>query len=368
MSDISFLPSDKKEQEEEIRRESLKTASTAVVSMHVPETEEEDVEIIEVDASEVDQMLIGEPLYTRLYYKASLFVDSLKQKYLAPRPIEAPAKTPPQFFKPPAKGAEAPAKTPTKPGETPAVLPKTQVGKQEPQPTTPPKPGEAPAKPKAFIRPAAKKPTTGRRVRIIKRVRKPVHVSLLDEQVMRELHINIPKRQFTLVFLTILFGVIFTGAFLLLDQAIAQALTQQEVIQSQYISVRNDVKIEQDKWQAFQDLEPRLIALNDLLDTHISANKVLQFLEENTLVDISYHNFMMSDDGRVNLGVTATDYNAAARQLLIFEESPYVQAAESNSFATANLEGKTYVSFQLVLYLKPEIIHFSDQKNDTPVK
>lgn len=349
MSDISFLPSSLREKEEELKKESLKTAPTGVVSMHVPETEEEDVEIIEVDASEVDQMLIGEPIYTRLYYKASLWFDSFREKYLSPRPEERPAKAPPQFFKAPEKGAKAPA-APAKPGAKP-----------EPQ-AAPAKPGEPakPSKAKARIRPAAIKPHTGRRVRIIKRVRKPVHVSLLDERTMRDLHINIPKRKFTLVFLTLLFAAIFSGAYLLLDSAIAQAVSEQRIVQNEFDKVRADVIVEQNSWQSFQDLEPRLIALNDLLESHISASKVLIFLEENTLEDVSYSTFLMSDDGKVNLNVTALDYNAAARQLLTFEESPYVQAAEANSFTTIQKDTGKFTSFQLILQLKPEALLFKD--------
>ncbi|MBD3281897.1 hypothetical protein GF391_04075 [Candidatus Uhrbacteria bacterium] len=349
MADISFLPENLRQKEEEMKKQGSQTASSEVVSMHVPETEEEDVEIIEVDASEVDQMLIGEPLYTRLYYKASLLFETLKEKYFAPRPEERPAKAPPQFFKPP-KAKEAPAK----PGEAP-----------KPEPAKAPAKAEAPAKeekptgkPKARIRPEAAKPRTGRRVRIIKRVRKPVHVSLLDEQTMRDLHINIPKRKFTLVFLTIFFAVVFAGAFLLLDQAIAQAAAESNAVQRELAQVRSDVKSEQDKWRAFQDLEPRLLVLNDLLDSHVSANNVLDFLEQNTLVDVSYSSFMMSEDGRVNLGVTASSYAAAARQLLIFEESPQIASAQSNSFTAAELEGDEYVTFQLILELEPEALLF----------
>ncbi len=358
MSDISFLPSSLREQEEEIKQDSLKTSSIGVVSMHVPEAEEEDVEIIEVDASEVDEMLIGEPLYTRLYYKASLLVDRLKEKYLTARPIESPAKTPPQFFKPQAKGQKTPIGVSSKPVSAQTELQKTPIGSLVPNSTEPGQLAEIPGKPKARIRPATIKPSTGRRVRIIKRVRKSVHVSLLDEQQLRDLHINIPKRQFTLVFLTILFILIFSGAFLLLDQAIAQAVTKQSDVQSKYIAINQDIKTEQDKWRAFQDLEPRLIALNDLLDTHVSASQVLKFLEESTLEDVSYGSFVMSEDGRINLGVTAANYNAAARQLLIFEESPYVQSAESNAFSKSQQEGVQFVTFQLVIYLKPEALRF----------
>jgi Fimbrial assembly protein (PilN) len=356
MSDISFLPSGLKDQEEEIKKQSLKAAPTGVVSMHVPETEEEDVEIIEVDASEVDQILIGEPLYTKLYYKASLFVDSLKEKYLKPRPAEAPAKAPPQFFKPPVKGAA----TPAKPGE-PAkpLVSAAKPGELIKTPIVGAKPGEI-AKSKARIRPATTKPTTGRRVRIIKRVRKPVHVSLLDERTMHDLHINIPKRKFTIIFLTLLFAAILGGAFLLLDQVVTQAISEKNIVKNELDKIHTDVKVEQDKWIAFQDLEPRLIALNDLLETHISANKVLKYLEDNTLEDVSYSSFMMSEDGQVNVSVTALNYDAAARQLLTFEQSPLIQAAESNSFSTIEQEGNEYVAFQLTLLLKPEALLFKD--------
>lgn len=355
MSDISFLPSSLREKEEEIKKESLHAAPKETVSMHVPESEEEDVEIIEVDASEVDQMLIGEPLYTRLYYKASLLFASLKEKYLEPRPAEAPPKTPPQFFKPPE----------TKP--KPAEKTSTPVAKTK-EPEMPAKDAQIKppeAKPKAKIRTASIKPQTGRRVRIIKRVRKPVHVSLLDEQTMRDLHINIPKRKFTLVFLSILFAAIFGSAYLLLDQATAQAVSEQKLIQSRYNEVKESISTEQGKWRAFQDLEPRLIALNDLLETHVSANKVLKFLESNTLKDVSYTSFMMSSEGRINMAVTAGSYDAAARQLMIFEDSPMVKAAEANSFNIGEKDGQSFVSFQLVLYLQPDALLFKETKTET---
>ncbi len=361
MTDISFLPGSYKEKEEELKKQSLKTAPKEPVSMHVPETEEEDVEIIEVDASEVNEMLIGEPLYTKLYYKASLLFDTIKDKYFQPRPAEKPPKEPPQFFKPP-KGEVAPAKsaqTKAEPQAKPSV--KTSATEAPQEQVAPSKPSETPQKPKARIKPKVTKPRSGRRVRIIKRIRKPVHVSLIDERTMRDLHINIPKRKFTLVFLTILFAAVFGGAYLLLDQAIAQAVTEQKLVQSKYAATQQETKAELEKWRAFQDLEPRLIALNELLGTHVSAVNVLKFLEENTLKDISYSSFMMSEEGRVNLAVTAQNYNAAARQLLIFKESPQIISAESNAFNSSEQEGRDYVSFQLILQLEPSALLFSSQ-------
>ncbi len=345
MADISFLPSSYKEQEDEIKKDSLKTAANEPVSMHVPETEEEDVEIIEVDASEVDQLLIGEPIYTRLYYRASLFIDNLKTKYLEPRPLELPAKTPPQFFKAPDKIKQATV------GSAPAS---TQTPGSQMVAKTDEKQGVS----KAKIRPSAMRPMSGKRVRIIKRVRKPLEVSLLDEGMMRDLHINIPKRKFTLVFLTILFIAVFAGAFLLFDNAIARAVSDQSVIQGNLNQTNKKLSDEQAKWKAFQDLEPRLLTLSSLLETHISVNKVLSFLEEITLQDVSYGSFMMNEDGRINLSVTAVSFEAAAAQMLAYETSPYVQLAEANAFSISTDSGIKRVTFQLVLQLKPEALRF----------
>jgi hypothetical protein len=345
MADISFLPSSYKEQEDEIKKESLKTASNEPVSMHVPEAEEEDVEIIEVDASEVDQILLGEPIYTRLYYRASLFVDNLKTKYLEPRSLEPPPKTPPQFFKTPQKtesasGAQAQPLAQGAPQATPAVpgADKKTVG--------------------ARSRSAVIRPSTGKRVRIIKRVRKPLEVSLLDEGMMRDLHINIPKRKFTLIFLTFLFGVVFTGAFLLFDNAIVRAVSDQAEAQNILNQTNKNISEEQAKWKSFQDLEPRLLALSALLETHVSVNRVLAFLEEITLQDVSYGSFMMSEDGRINLSVTAVSFEAAAAQLLAYETSPHVASVEANAFSLSDNMGIKRVTFQLVLQFKPDSLRF----------
>ena len=345
MSDISFLPESFRDKEEELKKDSLHEAPEAPVSMHVPEAEEEDVEIIEVDAAEVDEMLMGEPLYSRLYYKLSLWVDSFKEKYLKARPAEPPPKLPPQFFSPP-KTAQS------KPSDTKATAQPAKTGTAAKTPPTP----VASIKPaKAKIVPSGSK---GRRVRIIKRVRKPVHVSLLDDEVMRQLRVNIPKRKFTLVFLIVLFALVFGGTYFLLDKAEAQASAEFHAVDQNYKKLKSEIAVQQDKWQTFQDLEPRLIVLNDLLDNHISVLTLLRFLEKNTLKEVSYGNFLIDNTGKLSLTVQASSISVAARQLKILNESDVISKAEASSFTIKSGQDQG-VNFQILIQLKPEALRFT---------
>ena len=67
---------------------------------------------------------------------------------------------------------------------------------------------------------------------------------------------------------------------------------------------------------------------------------------------------MMNDTGRINLSVTAVNFEVAAAQMLAYENSPYVQSAEANAFSSSKESGIGFVSFQLVLQLKPEALRF----------
>jgi len=367
MGDISFLPQSLRKQEEEIKYSSLEQEQAASVSMHIPKSEEpEDIEIIEVDEAEVEQMLIGEPLYSRVYYKLSLWIDDLRDKYLKPRPIEPPPKLPPQFFTPPKTVREPlpPAKTqavsavpptaspiPSAPEAQPSLAPAVKEGVKSQSPAA------IAARPKARIIPSGATPR--RRVRIIKRVRKPVSVSLLDEDYMRQMQVNVPKRQFTAIFLFVLFGVVFGASYLLLDRLQVAAAADNQVLSQNLSDLKNQITVEQQKWNGFQDLEPRLVQLNALLNDHTSVNRILTFLEEHTLSDVSYSNFTMDNTGRVSLSATAGSLAATARQLIIFREASEVAAVDSTAFQFVNTESGSSVNFQLLIQFKPSAFKFA---------
>ncbi len=379
---MSLLPQSFRDKEEELKKQQAAEQDPAETSsMHVPKEEGDDVEIIEVEEGEVDQVLKNEPLLSRAIYQAGAIFEKLRDKLFAPRKLEPPAKSPPQFFQPAKKPAVA--VTQPKPVATAAITPKPAEKVTLPITPSAPSmgvPGQTPAKPltipspvAAPVAPAQAKPiaspakariipssTSPRRVRIIKRIRKPVHVSLLDDEVMRQMQVNVPKRKLTLVFLTLFAGAVFVASFFLLDQQQAIANESNLAASQELKALQGQVKDLQGKWSSFQDLEPRLVALSGLLDKHISVLNVLKLLEQRTLATVSYGGFLMDNTGQIQLSVTAPSYDAAAKQLQIFNESPEIKTVEANAFSY--VEGTTdrpaSVNYQLKLQLQSEALLF----------
>ncbi len=358
MSDISLLPDQFREKEAEIvHQETVAEQPTGSLSMHVPKIEEEEIEVIEVEEGEVDQLLVGEPFYSRLYYRMSLWVEEAKDKLFHARPVEPPPKLPPQFFKTPEQAPAKPMAAP-KPEAAPVpapgapAVPPVAVTEAKPVETKPGTP-TLPGKPKARIIPSA--PSRGKRVRIIKRVRKPVQVSLLDEQFVSAMQVDVGKRKFVLAFLTVFFGAIFAGSYYLLDRVQTAAAQEQAQVDSGYQQLKAQIGDAQAKWSAYQDLEPRLIAFNDLLDKHQALSRVFEFFERNTLADVAYSNLTVDQSGKASLTVTAASYAAVARQLAIFKEAPELATYDANAFAGSPDKG---VNFQLSVQFKPAALSY----------
>ncbi|MHB8831358.1 MAG: hypothetical protein ACYC44_04580 [Patescibacteria group bacterium] len=361
MTDISLLPQDFRDKEEELKKQQgAEQPPAGDSSMHVPKEEAEDIEVIEVEEGEVEQVLSNEPFLTKMIYKAGVWLEGMRDKLFKAHKPEPPPKAPPQFFAPPKKPviSAQPAATSPKPmaGQPPVKLP-TPPGAT---PTVPQMPATKPAaaplpQAKARIIPSA---ATPRKVRIIKRTRKPVHVSLLDEDVVRQMQVNVPKRKFTLAFLTVFFAAVFVASFFLLDQQRANAAADQQAANQEMQSLKGQIKDMQGKWATFQDLEPRLMALNDLMDHHVSILNVLKFLEQRTLTDVSYSGFLLDSGGQVHLNVTAPTYQAAARQLMIFKDSPEVKNVDANSFTYLSDGKGANVTFPLTLQLQTQALLF----------
>ncbi|MFA6160882.1 MAG: hypothetical protein WCT54_03855 [Patescibacteria group bacterium] len=363
MSDISLLPQDFRDKEEELKKVTTPEEHPGETLMHVPQEDAEDIEIIEVEEGEVDQVLKGEPLLSRLIYKSGVWIDEMRGKLFKTQRQEPPAKSPPQFFKPPLDRSSNIEVRSSKTEVTNVAKPileskqtsesKAQVTDAKVQPQT----ANPLSRPKARIIPSSASP---RRVRIIKRVRKSVHVSLLDQEVVRQLQVNVPKRKLTLAFMTLIFAAVFAAGYLLLGQQQAVAQTAKQNTDMQANDLRGQITTMQDQWASFSDLEVRLIALNNLMEGHVSVLNALKLLEQKTLSDVSYGGFLMDNTGHINLGVKAPSYEAAARQLQIFKESPEVKTVEANAFSkTEASSGVTAsVSFQLSLQLQNEALLF----------
>jgi len=379
MSDISLLPEDMREKEEK-KREGTTTQATSTggLKMHVPEAEpEEDIEIIEVDEGDLASVLADEPFMTRLTYKLSSAIDGIRGKLFEKREEAPPPKVPPQFFKPPKQGLVS--KTPMRGGASirpvsgasgaPVMRPASggagrfavQGGAQRPtmaavhgmpvaeRPAAGAKAGEAS---RARITPQQGVP---RRVRVIRRVRKPVRVSLISSKELAALTVDVTKRKWTLSFVACSFAAVLVGGSLFLDGQIADARGRMSVIEGELQSTRNQAQQRLKAWSAFEDLQDRLGLLDSALQRHIVISRFFDFLEMNTIPTVSYTGASWTAEGTLTLDATTDTFESAARQIVAFRQSDVVKRADSSSFMVAggiNGEPKR-VTFQVLLALNP---------------
>lgn len=333
MPDISLLPDEARKKEREAVASQKGSSGTPVggLKMHIPEAEvDEDIEIIEVDEGDLGAVLADEPFLTRFMYRASAFVDTLRQKMTNGAQKAPPPKLPPQFFTPPSGG-----KATLPPGAAAAM----SGGKG------------ASGAPRARITPSAEVP---RRVRVIKRHRKPVQVSLISTEDVLAYRIDIGKRQWTLAVLIIVFAAFIGGGYWLLTDRIQAARATVAELDRQMDETVRDIDRAEGTWSAYRDLQRRLTALGDLLDEHVVVSRAFDLLESRTLPNVAYRGATLSGQERLSLDAVADSYSSAARQLVSFRQSPFVRAAESTSF-TAQIDGETgeatLVSFQLLIDL-----------------
>ena len=399
--DISLLPEGMRKNEDAMKKTEPAKADSGASELRfsTPLNEEEDIETIEIDEGEVEQVLASEPFLTRLAFKTSEFFEGLKSKLLHPGEPEPPPKLPPQFFAPPpakpkpvltpaapaltpsgsapsssavAAGTSTPTPSaastgastafstvPAKPAATPAQAGASLLASSVAAPGSPPSPAAAgaAAKPKARIIPAEKTP---RRVRVIKRVRKPVRVSFVSEEDLRLLHVDISKRKFTLAILTLLFVASIGVGVFALGQQQAAADAELAAAKTQSADVLSVTAEKQKEWSNFQDLQPRLKALIGLLNQHMSPTHLLASLEKTTLKDVQYGSFSLTPDQRVSLPVITDSYESAARQIVAFQHASFVKSVDASGF-TALYDSKNpllpkSVTFQVTLTLSPSAL------------
>jgi Tfp pilus assembly protein PilN len=343
MSDISLLPEELRGKEEEVRggtKPLEKKPQEGALAMHVPEAApDEDIEIIEVDEGDLAAVLSDEPFMTRFTYQLSAAIDKLKDRLFKKEEALPPAKLPPQFFKPPKPGlvTKAPA-----PGAKPGAA-------------SGPQPGMPKGKPRARIVPQE---VTPRRVRVIRRVKKPVRVSLITAEELASLSIDIGRRRWTFAVTAVLFAVLIGAGYYLLNRQTDESRARLADVRGQLEETRATSAERQETWSRYEDLEDRLTMLDEVLNEHVVISRMFDFLELRTLPSVAYRTAAWSSDGEFVLDVITDSYETAARQIVSFEQSDSVLSVDATSFTAAQSDGEeegateiTEVSFQLILEL-----------------
>jgi Tfp pilus assembly protein PilN len=353
MSDISFLPEHLRGQEEpKTSSAPAASAAPADLRMHIPQApQEEDVEILEVDATDLGAVLAGEPWLTRLTYRVSAALDRLKMVLQGEDSHAPPPKLPPQFFTPPKNGLV------TKTSAAPLPPPGARLNEAQ---ASAPRPMESEttsrARPGVRITPSGE---PSQRVRVIRRVRKPVRVSLISAEDMVALSVDIPKRRWTLGVVSVLFAGIIVGGYVLLSGRVSDARAAAAGLNQDLTNIRAEIRERQQRWSTFQDLEQRLKLLNGLLANHVVITRLFDFLETRTLPEVSYRTVSLSPEGVLTLDVMTDSFSSAARQLVSFEQSPMVKRVDATAF-TAEQDGVTggikRVVFQLLVTLDTRLL------------
>jgi len=342
MADISLLPEEERKRKETPPASSKKMETApGGLKMHIPEAEaDEDIEIIEVDEGDLGAVLADEPFLTRFMYRASALVEQLRKKASGAKEQAPPPKLPPQFFTPPRTGAAG--------GKLPPGAAGAMAGR-------PGAAGNAPGS-RVRITPSTEVP---RRVRVIKRVRKPVQVSLISQDDVLVYQVDVPKRRWTLIMLAVLFIAFIGGGYWLLNERVAGARITLTELERQIAETDDQISGAETTWSSYSDLQRRLIVLSELLDQHIIITRAFDLLEKRTVPTVAYRSATLGAGGVLSLDTIADSYESAARQLVAFRESPAVEKVESTSF-NAQIDGETgrpsLISFQLLLELSGDAL------------
>lgn len=362
--EISLLPeSDRRREDAEKRRRPIPEEEERTPSMHLPADETgEDLEVIEVDEGDLTDVLAGEPWLSRSLFQAQTWIRDTAAKLFHPRPPAMPETLPPQFVAPPPRPKGPPPGLIVIPGAEPVAA------KPSATPTKPATPltSFAPKKelPKTRVIPA---PITPRRVRVIKRVRKPVSVSFVSTYE-RELASDVPRRRFTLVLTTAVCIALVAGGYDLLRRQGARAAENLNAVNEQVAVVEKQIADQQQTWSAYSDLEPRLRALTGLLDRHVFPTALFDALERLTLPTVYYSSLTFAQNGAVTLAATAPSFEAAAQQVVSLRDGGIATRVDAFGYQATYAEtgAVDHVNFQLTLTLDPSLVNAAKQLSQTP--
>jgi hypothetical protein len=317
---------------------------------------DEDIEIIEVDEGDLAAVLSEEPFMTKLTYRMSLIFDRIRGQFGKTQEAAPPAKVPPQFFKPPRPGLVTAPPGPGAPGISvgarPSMAPSALAGAT----SAVKKPGGSATPGRSMVR-IMPQTNIPRRVRVIRRIRKPVRVSLIPPEDLIVFSVNVGKRKWTIGIFVFFFTVLIAGGYFFISKQTALAVTRQEEARAQNAAVQSEIAAQLETWGTYEDLEARMELLKSQLDSHIVVTRLFTFLEEVTLPNVTYQNAIWSaPDQRLSLDVAAASYDATAQQVMVLEKHPLVQSVDASGF-TAEKDAETHelasVRFSLAVDLKP---------------
>lgn len=241
----------------------------------------------------------------------------------------------------------------------PDFTPKTVIPQKPAAPVPPQIPVSFPkpsAVPPALTPPTKEIPTPPRRApeaapgikekkekREVEKVARTLEINLIPDTVStQEMASGFGKKLLVLVLSfagSALVVALVYGGIKLYEQQIGTAIHEIDVT----IDEKRKKILEYDKERReVEALQAKMNLLDELLSKHVHWTRVLTALENYTVEDVYFTNFVASRDGGLMLSAIGKDYTSVARQLVTFQEAKdFVLLAETNSAsATVETEGE----------------------------
>ncbi len=115
-------------------------------------------------------------------------------------------------------------------------------------------------------------------------------------------------------------------------------------------------QVPKDRQEQFLKFEYQIIALQNILNKHVTATKIFPVLEANTNQGVFYKNMDLDvATSKVSLRAVAQSYDVMAQQLAAYQRLTDVAQYQINN---AKLGDGGRVEFDATLFLKPDIFKF----------
>ena len=97
-----------------------------------------------------------------------------------------------------------------------------------------------------------------RRVRVIRRIRKPVRVSLIPPEDLIVFSVNVGRRKWTLGIFLFFFIALIVGGYVFISKQTVVASGRLAEARAQNVAVQDQIAERLEKWSTYEDLEARL--------------------------------------------------------------------------------------------------------------
>ncbi|PLX21761.1 hypothetical protein C0584_01510 [Candidatus Parcubacteria bacterium] len=124
------------------------------------------------------------------------------------------------------------------------------------------------------------------------------------------------------------------------------------------LAIKANISSEEQKAEEVDRLQKKMIAFETILDNHIYWTNFFDYIEDNTLAQVSYQQFSGETDGEYSLLAKAENsFFTAGEQLKKFKEDELTVAADASQLSLSSREGNTFVNFIFSLKVDPKIFY-----------